>query len=470
MILHNDIPFFQTNAKEIQPEDVEKLISRHKEFQGKFIRNENYYSDKHKILLRKQSDENKPNYKIVESLPSYAVDIRTGYFSGEPITFTCKDETQQELLDNILEYNDFQECNMELDHFTSIDGQAFLILYTDEEANIRFTTESAKNCFAIHDTSLSKNMVGAIRYYEYEDVEEDTINLDVRLWTKDKIYHYIGPSGILELVEEQEHNFGDIPVIEFMENTERKGCFENQISLVDAIESIISSCINEIEYSDNAYLMLKNLSATEDEDVKDMKNNRIMLIDEDGDAKFITKDINDTYIQNTLTRLVADFHKLTKTPPLTDESFAGNASGVALKFKLFGLEKDMSKKERKWKKSIQRMLELVTNVINAKNNKSFDYREIKLTFTRALPTNITEMADMVAKLNGILSDETLISQLSFVENAKEEIERKQKEDEEKMQAMDIYRDSNIGDPKLEKDDEGENEDVNNDNSMDSSNS
>lgn len=41
------------------------------------------------------------------------------------------------------------------------------------------------------------------------------------------------------------------------------------------------------------------------------------------------------------------------------------------------------------------------------------------------------MADMVAKLNGILSDETLISQLSFVENAKEEMQRKQKEDEGK---------------------------------------
>ena len=129
----------------------------------------------------------------------------------------------------------------------------------------------------------------------------------------------------------------------------------------------------------------------------------------------------------------------------------------------------MSKKERKWKKSIQRMLELITNVINAKNNKNFDYRDVKLTFTRALPTNVTEMADMVAKLNGILSDETLISQLSFVENAKEEMQRKQKEDEGKMQAMDIYRDSNISDPNLEKDNKGGNEDANNDNSMDNAN-
>jgi len=44
---------------------------------------------------------------------------------------------------------------------------------------------------------------------------------------------------------------------------------------------------------------------------------------EDGDAKFLTKEINDTYIQNNLNILVADYHKLTKTPPLADENFVG---------------------------------------------------------------------------------------------------------------------------------------------------
>lgn len=81
--------------------------------------------------------------------------------------------------------------------------------------------------------------------------------------------------------------------------------------LVDAIESILSSSINEVEYFDNAYLLLRNLSGTEESDIDDMKNNRVMLVDEDGDAKFLTKEINDTYIQNNLNRLVADYHKLT---------------------------------------------------------------------------------------------------------------------------------------------------------------
>lgn len=35
--------------------------------------------------------------------------------------------------------------------------------------------------------------------------------------------------------------------------------------------------------------------------------------------------------------------------------------------------------------------------------------------------------------------------------------------------MDIYRDSNISDPNLEKDNKGGNEDANNDNSMDNAN-
>lgn len=439
MITLKRIPFFQTASSEITPKEIDKLVSRHKEFQNKFRTNEMYYSDEHKIRARVQKDESKPNNKIIESLPAYTVDMRTGYFSGEPITFTSKDEKMQEQITNILEYNDFQDINSELDHFTSIHGQAFLIVYIDDDNNIRLATESAENCFVIHDNSLSKDLVAAIRYYEYEDVVDNTIKLDVRLYTKDKIYHYQGPQTELSRIEEdtQPHYFGDVPVIEFVENSERRGCFEKQISLVDAIESIISSSINEVEYFDNAYLLLKNLSGTEKSDIDDMKNNRVLLVEDDGDAGFLVKNINDTYIQNTLNRLVADYHKLTKTPPLTDENFAGNTSGIALKFKLFGLEKDMSKKERKWKKSIQRMLEIICNVLNTKNN-GFDYRDIKITFTRALPTNQTEIADMANKLNGLVSEETLLSQLDFVEDAKEEIDRKKKEQEEQMKSMGVY--------------------------------
>ena len=70
-------------------------------------------------------DPKKPNNKIVVNLPSFTTDIRTGYFSGEPLTFSSEDDNITEKINNILDYNDFQDVNTELDRLTSIYGHAF---------------------------------------------------------------------------------------------------------------------------------------------------------------------------------------------------------------------------------------------------------------------------------------------------------------------------------------------------------
>ena len=52
-----------------------------------------------------------------------------------------------------------------------------------------------------------------------------------------------------------------------------------------------------------------------------------------------------------------------------------------------------------------------------------------IVFTRNKPQNETELANMVKSLYGILSDETLISILPFIENAREEIDKRNSEKE-----------------------------------------
>ena len=63
------------------------------------------------------------------------------------------------------------------------------------------------------------------------------------------------------------------------------------------------------------------------------------------------------------------------------------------------------------------------------------YTDIQPIFTRNKPKNEVELANMVKSLYGILSDETLISILPFVENSKEEIEKR---DLEKENTLDSY--------------------------------
>ena len=416
-----------TNSEYIAIEEALELINEHQfKTKGRYRKLENYFIGKHDILNRTMEDSSKPNNKVVTNLPSHAVGIRVGYFSGEPLTITGESETETLALNDILEYNDFQDVNSDLDELSSIHGTANLVLWIDEEGFVRMSPLKPSESFVIYDNSIKQEPVGAVIYRQY--TSNDQTFTEITLYNKDRIQYYKGDLQTPVLMGEEPNFFGDIPMVEFMENKHRKGSFEDAISIVDAIENIMSSSVNEIEYFDNAYLLLKNLSATEPEDIVNMKNNRTLLVDGDGDASFLTKSVSDTYIQNMLNRLTNDFHKLTGTPNLTDESFAGNASGVALSYKMFGLEKQMNKKESKWRKSIQRMIELIVNVLNMRG-QNIDYRNYKITFTRALPQNVAETAQMVTSLNGIVSNETLLSLLPFIEKPLEELKRVNNEKE-----------------------------------------
>ena len=442
--MHNrrHIPFFQTEVEELQISDILSIIVEHKQFLSKYRKNEDYYDGRHEILNRKALDSSKPNNKVVLDLPAYTVDVRTGYFSGEPIVFASENEKQHELIRKIIEDNDFQYLNTELDVMSSIYGHAFMVVYIDEEGDIRLGIDDPYNTLVIHDTTIERNVMGAIRYFEFKDVVTNDDMIKITLYTKQTIYELEGPLDSPVVVNEQINIFGEVPVIEFMENSNRCGSFEKQISIVDAMESILSSTINEIEYFDNAYLHLKgvvdNLNELDNFDgdpFEDMKNNRTLITLGDGDAKFLTKDINDTYIEHTLERLKDDYHKLCKTPALNEENF-GNASGVSLKYKLFNLEKDVSRKESQWRKSLQKMFKIITVYHNIKA-MNFDYRDIRVTFVRALPHNEAEAADIISKLVGIVSRKTLISQLDFVDDPEYEMKQLELENQDIIRLADI---------------------------------
>lgn len=99
-----------------------------------------------------------------------------------------------------------------------------------------------------------------------------------------------------------------------------------------------------------------------------------------------------------------------------------------MKYKLMGLENATSKKERAFKKGLQRRLELVCNML-AVMGDTYDYRAIDIVFTRNIPANLVEIAEVVNNLGGLLSDETKISMLPLDIDFAAEQERKKAEAE-----------------------------------------
>ena len=68
-----------------------------------------------------------------------------------------------------------------------------------------------------------------------------------------------------------------------------------------------------------------------------MKQNRVMMMDADASAEYLTKEVNDAQIQNLLTNINDSIHKIANSPDFNDEKFMAQ-SGIAMRFKLVGFE------------------------------------------------------------------------------------------------------------------------------------
>ncbi len=374
------------------------------------------------------SDPSKPNNKIANAYASYITDTLVGYFIGEPVTYTSNDNVLIQDLNMILEYNDEADENAELAKNASIYGVAYEMLYLSEEDKmIRFKSLNPKEVIPIFDKTVEQNLLAVMRYYEDYDYVEDNTYTIVEVIDSKMVRRYKLDTG-LSLLEEYPHYFSMVPVAIFKNNEDETGDFEQVISLIDAYDKMESDSLNDFEYFVDAYLALYGFTA-DAEDIAQMKENRVLLMDEGTSAEWLIKQTSDAYVENMKNRLDKDIHKFAKCPNMSDEEFASNASGIAIKFKLLGTENLVSIKERKFKRGLQQRLELMS-MINSVLREGFDWRAIDIVFTRNIPSNDTDIANMVNTLKDIVSEETLLAQIPFVEDVQTELEKLKKEREE----------------------------------------
>lgn len=410
---------------------IKRLIDNHKkDILPRLQKLEDYYLAKNEILKRVMKDASKPNNKIANPYASYITDTLVGYFMGEAITYTsASDESALEQLSLIFEYNDEADENVELARACSIYGVAYELAYVDEDGAARFKMLNSKECIPIYDDTIENELLYVIRYYLDKDIIEDKTYMYIEVIDNKQIIRYkASETGTnMTIIDTMPHYFGLVPVAIFKNNEEEIGDFENVISLIDAYDKLESDSLNNFEYFCDAYLLLTGLTA-ESEDVAKMKEDRVLLLDKDTNAAWLTKDEQDTTIENLKIRIDKDIHKFSKCPNLADENFASNASGVAIKYKMVGTENLIAVKERKFKRGLQRRLELLS-VVQGLKLSAFDWRAIEIVFTRNLPSNDTEIAQMVNTLSNIVSTETLLAQIPFVDDVQAEMDRLEKERE-----------------------------------------
>lgn len=454
-VRNKEVPVFITNKDELSTSDIITLMYEIETFDKKYSTNSDYYYGKHQILNREFDDKSKPNNRIVTNIPKYITQVRTGYFSSAPMSIDSINESYLADVRAVLDNNDFKHIFSQLDTYCSIYGHAFLVMYLDDNGEIRIRPQKPTEWIMVYDNSLEQRPKFAIRYYCWWDDIENQQMYDIELWTDREIITYEGSPITLQEVSRRDHYFGKLPVIEFMENESRQGAYESVINLIDAYELILSDTANVVNYFSDCYLVLEGMDQTEPEDIEKMKNNRVILIPEGTSASFLQKNINETYNENLIKRLQEQIFVVACTPLLSDSSFSSNSSGVAIQFKLYSMEKSIQNKENIFNAGFNKMFSLIKTILNIRGASYTEEDQILLTFTRSLPLDLTSLADSISKLRGVVSNKTLMSQLDFVTDVRLEQEQMDKERQDEMdwqmKAMDLYGDQQDNNSNMNRD-------------------
>ncbi|UHR03275.1 phage portal protein [Peptoniphilus sp. GNH] len=322
---------------EINPELIKKLIKISEKNTERYNILQEYYEGKAKINERSK-DEYKANNKLSLNYPSYIVDLLLGMFVGKPISYTVAEENKDIMaaIQEVFDMNDEQDENTEIAKMAGIKGRGYEIVYLDEEGQIKFNEVEPENIVMVYDNKIKPEPLYSL--YVRDDVNVDNLESDkkdklITVYSKDFIKEYVSRGGDISLIDEQPNLFGEIPVIEFLNNDESIGDFERVLSLIDAINLSQSDTSNDFQEFTDALLVLSGMPQTDAEDVDNMMKDKVILLDRaDGQAaQWLIKTINDTALENYKNRLDSDIHKFAKVPNLSDEHFAGNVSGESLR-------------------------------------------------------------------------------------------------------------------------------------------
>ncbi len=449
---------------------LQKLIEAHsKNKVGDYVTYQELYEGKHEIAKRQAKDTNKPNNKLSNDYFGQIIDTTVGYFLGNPIILNYvaytgdnketvgaldvidkEDTTIYDCLNDILIDNDKDDLFMEWGKEAMIKGLSHLLIYQNEESKTKIMRVSPENIILVYKNSSTKEILYAIRVYESLD-DEGEIKKFAEVYSETDIEYFESVKTTTKgsknavtyrFVEKRAHIYNQIPIVTLYNNEEVMSDLEKIKSLVDDYDKVLSDVSNEFEVFRNAYLLIKNMILNE-KSLGKLKTEGILEVSDDGDAKFITKQIQTDALENHLTRLEKNIYKFAQVPDLSDENFAGNLSGVAIRFKLFGLETKCIIKERKMEKAIRQLVRVLSQPIRVITNKALDIVNLDIDFTRNIPNNITEIVDTVTKLDGKVDKETLLALLPFIDNPKDVLEKIKADMEAEKEIADPYSDVNV---------------------------
>ena len=399
----------------------------------KLMKNKSYYDGMQAILNKTYADASKPCNRTVINYCRNIADSYCGYLAT-PGYISYRSDNDIESIMEILRYNDYQAEDSDFLLDALVYGVAIELMYIDASSQTRFRLINPTTGFGVYDDSLTGDLMYFVRMYKANEWDDSDLYF-VDVYSDWDIKHYTmnGMSGSLQFIGVEPHYFSQCPVNIFCLPDE-KSIFDCIISLQDAANELVSAEIDDYSAFCDAYLTLTGVDADTD-DIKSMKENRVLLLPDGASAAWLTKNANDAQVENILKRIHDSIYRIAQCPDFSSETFVGGvSSGIAIRYRLTGMETRAAKVVSAMEKALQRRIEIICGIASLKLGEEV-FRDIEIEFKRNIPEDNTSLIAMVNSLKGTVSDATLLGQLPFITDVNAELDALK---EQKAANMEIY--------------------------------
>ena len=480
------------DVENLSSEVLRYVIREHQRQIPRFDNLMKYYMAQNTVIHHNTEGE----VTVIADYPRYIVDSILGFYLGDPVKYDAKAEDQEQTMSPgavratvkngavvkfqpqdeeidiapvVSAYNDqtIAEVDANVGKGIGIFGEMYELEYaSDDPVPVpKSTARDPRVSIMVRDNSVEHRKLFFITYEKRKKINDKSYYA-VYVYTDktEKLYRsdtidLSTASFIQDLESERPHFFGEVPAVEYQNNSERLGDFETALSLIDAYNNLLSNrCTDKNKFID-AILVMYGMTLRDDQ-VDQLKTEKMIdQVPEEARIEYIQKVLDENSVQVLADNLTREIHKQTMTVDMTDEQFAGNSSGQALKLKLLTMTFLVKNKIRNFEKGLRKRFEMYNHWLSVRNVMPIVSKNaIDPVFTVSMPINESEIVTMVKSLQGIVDDETLLNQLWFVKDAASVLSKvRDQREEEQRSYLDTFgitakNNENIGNSYDEEDD------------------
>ena len=395
-----------------------------------------YVKGRQPILDREKQIRPEINEKIVDNMASEILEFKLGYEFGSPISyvqrarkdiksrnalfsffkklFTSDESKKEDLRVSAINEMMVEECKAAKDLMLAKDvktcGVGYrLILPKKIKTGVSvfdLLVLNPMNTFVVYSNDAYREPILGVSYFPHRDG-----SVTFGCYTKTSYFKIeMGiTKGFEDWFEEKPNTVGMVPIIEYINDYDRMGCFERVIPLMDALNTIDSDRVNDIAQHVQNILWGDNVALDTEQYKKLRDDGMILTKSEQGRTatlKYLESVLNQSENQTLVDYVKQQILDITNTPSRSELSGGSTGSATNMSTGWMAAETDAKAKEQIWSASERRETAVILKIIKDSNEVDADIAELNLSdieikFSRSRTYDLATKCNSLSTLIGI---------------------------------------------------------------------